>query len=81
MGKLKEMVREAIRVPSVLGWVLETIIDGTRFMVRTEDVMKELGQVLTEEKHDELLETYVKIRRYAFNSKPINKFFGIRLED
>ena len=81
MSKMKEMVREAIRVPSVLGWVLATIVDGTRFMVRTEDVMKELGQELTEEKHDELLETYVKIRRYAFNSKPINKFFGIKLED
>lgn len=81
MSKMKEMVREAIRVPSVLGWVLATIIDGTRFMVRTEDVMKELGQELTEEKHDELLETYVKIRKEAFNNEPINKYFGIRLAD
>ena len=81
MSKMKEMVREAIRIPSVLGWVLATIIDGTRFMVRTDDVMKELGQELTEEKHDELLETYVKIRKIAFNNKPINKYFGIRLAD
>jgi hypothetical protein len=81
MSKIREIGKEIIKVPAVLGWVLATIIDGTRFMVRTEDVMKELGQELTEEKHDELLETYVKIQRYAFNSKPINKFFGIRLED